>query len=358
MNDRPPPRHPAPFPGRGVTANPAGRFERLEIEPDPEEFDDPARPRTIYLRDASRSATSTNQSPDVPFGVSVNPYRGCEHGCAYCYARPTHEYLGFSAGLDFETRILVKTDAPELLRRELMRPGWRPQVVAFSGVTDPYQPVERRLELTRRCLEVLAEFRNPVGVITKSRLVVRDADLFGELARHDAVSVTLSITTLDTGLARRLEPRAAQPRARLAAIEALARAGVPVGVNVAPVIPGLTDHELPAILQAAADHGAQWAGFVMLRLPHGVRELFSGWLETHHPDRKQRVLNRVREVHGGRLSDPRVGSRMRGQGLYADQIDQLVRMARSRAGLDRERRPLSTAQFRRPGVRQRELFTR
>ncbi len=358
MDDRPPPRHPAPLPGRGVTSNPTGRFERLAIEPDPEELDDPARPRTIYLRDASRSAISTNQSPDIAFGVSVNPYRGCEHGCAYCYARPTHEYLGFSAGLDFETRILVKTDAPELLRRELMRPGWKPQVVAFSGVTDPYQPVERRLELTRRCLEVLAEFRNPVGVITKSRLVVRDADLFGELASYDAVSVTLSVTTLDAGLARRLEPRAAQPRARLAAIEALARAGVPVGVNVAPVIPGLTDHELPAVLQAAADHGAQWAGYIMLRLPHGVRELFSGWLETHCPDRKQRVLNRVRDVRDGRLNDPRFGSRMRGHGPYADQIEQLFRMARSRAGLDRERRPLSTAHFRRPGKRQHELFAR
>jgi DNA repair photolyase len=225
-------------------------------------------------------------------------------------------------------------------------------------VTDPYQPVERRLELTRRCLEVLAEFRNPVGVITKSRLVVRDTDLFGELARHDAVSVTLSVTTLDSALARRLEPRAAQPRARLAAIEALARAGVPVGVNAAPVIPGLTDHELPAILQAAADHGAQWAGYVMLRLPHGVRELFSGWLETHHPDRKKRVLNRVREVRDGRLNDPRFGSRMRGHGPYADQVDQLFRMAQSRAGLDGKRRPLSTAQFRRPRGRQRELFAR
>ena len=252
----------------------------------------------------------------------------------------------------------MKTEAPDLLRRELMHPSWKPQVVAFSGVTDPYQQVERKLELTRRCLQVLAEFRNPVGLITKSRLVVRALDVLRELSAHDAVSVTLSVTTLDPKLARTLEPRAAQPRARLSAIEALASAGVPVGVNVAPVIPGLTDHELPAILQAAADHGAQWASYIMLRLPHGVRDLFAGWLETHHPDRAQRVLNRVRDVRGGRLNDPDFGSRMRGRGTYADQIEQMFRLARRRTGLDRERTPLSTSHFRRPDHGQLELFAR
>jgi DNA repair photolyase len=344
-----------------VTENPAGRFERLEIEPDPEAcaetFSEAERPTTLYLRDASRSALARNRSPDIPFDASLNPYRGCEHGCAYCYARPTHEYLGFSAGLDFETRILVKTDAPELLRRELLRPGWRPQVIALSGVTDPYQPVERKLELTRRCLQVLAEFRNPAALITKSRLVVRDLDVLAELARFDAVSVTLSVTTLDAKLARELEPRAAQPRARLAAVRRLAEAGVPVGVNIGPVIPGLTDHEIPAILEASAEAGAGWAGYIMLRLPYGVRDLFAGWLETHRPDRRTRVLNRVRDVRGGRLNDPTFGSRMRGTGLYADQIDQMFKLARRRAGLERERRELSTAHFRRPSNGQRELFS-
>jgi DNA repair photolyase len=273
-----------------------------------------------------------------------------------CYARPTHEYLGFSAGLDFETRILVKEDAPELLREALSSPRWQPRVVALSGVTDAYQPIEAKLRLTRRCLAVFAAFRNPVAIITKSALVARDADLLAELAAHGAASVHVSITTLDDALRRALEPRASSPRRRLAAIETLAKAGVPVGVMCAPVIPGLNDAEIPAILSAAARAGAQRASHVLLRLPHGVAELFDAWLARHRPERRDRVMARIREVRGGRLNDPRFHSRMRGEGVYADQIHALFALACRRAGLAGERAPLSTAAFRRPGGTQLQLL--
>lgn len=353
-----PPRARAPIRGRGARDDPPNRFERLHVEPDLDadpELGAPD-PRTQYLRDASRSVLAHNDSPDVPFEWSLNPYRGCEHGCVYCYARPGHEYLGLSLGLDFETRILVKENAPELLQRALTAPRWRPQVIAMSGVTDCYQPVERRLRITRRCLEVLAEFRNPVGIVTKSGMVTRDADVLTELARSDAAAVTLSVTSLDPELARRMEPRAAQPRARLAAIEALAAAGIPVGVNVAPVIPGLNDHEIPAILRAAAGAGASWAAYLLLRLPFGVKELFARWLADHFPERREKVLGRIREVRGGRLNDPTFGARMRGSGLFADQIADLFQLARRRAGLARGGPELSTAGFRLPGGTQSDLF--
>jgi DNA repair photolyase len=265
-----------------------------------------------------------------------------------CYARPTHEYLGFSAGLDFETRILVKERAPELLRQRLSAKSWRPQVVALSGVTDPYQPAERRLELTRRCLAVLAEFRNPVCVITKSFLVTRDADLLAELARHDAASVALSITTLDPELQRRMEPYAAPPGKRLAAVEKLAAAGVPVGVMVAPVVPGLTDHESPKILEAAAAAGARFAGRVVLRLPHGVAELFEAWLALHYPERREKVMSRIRALRGGAAYDSRWGVRQRGTGFWADEMAALFDLARRRKGLDARGPELSAAHFRRP----------
>jgi DNA repair photolyase len=266
-----------------------------------------------------------------------------------CYARPTHEYLGFSAGLDFETRILVKERAPELLRARLSARSWRPRVVALSGVTDAYQPAERRLGITRRCLEVLAKFRNPVAVVTKSFLVTRDADLLAELASFGAASVSISITTLAPELQRRMEPRAAPPARRLAAIEVLARAGVPVGVMVAPIVPGLTDHEAPAILAAAAAAGAGFAGRVVLRLPHGVAQLFDAWLAEHYPERRARVLSRVRAIRGGRLYDSRFGVRQRGEGFFADEMDALFELARRRAGLAARGPELSTASFRRPG---------
>jgi DNA repair photolyase len=334
--------------GRGAGLNPTNRFETIAVERDPEV---PGQDRldTQLLRDTSRSLITRNDSPDVGFEVSINPYRGCEHGCVYCYARPFHEYLGFSAGLDFESRILVKEDAPELLRKELSSPKWQPQTLVMSGVTDPYQPAERKLEITRRCLEVLAEFRNPVGIITKNELVTRDVDHLSELAAHGAVAVNLSITTLDGELARRMEPRASHPRERLKAIERLAAAGIPVGVMVAPVVPAITDHEMPKILEAASQAGATSAGYVVLRLPGAVAGLFEEWLERHFPDRKDKVLNRVRDLRGGRLYDPRFGSRMKGEGLFADQIRTTFETFQRRYGLDKPRPELSTAAFRRPG---------
>ena len=343
--------------GRGAAQNPPNRFESLSYARDQDRTDpeDPA-PETQFFKDPSRSLITFNDSPDVGFEASVNPYRGCEHGCIYCYARPTHEYLGFSAGLDFETKILVKEDAPELLRRELSSPRWKPQVLAISGVTDPYQPVERRLKLTRRCLEVLAEFRNPVVIITKNHLVTRDLDLLGELARHEAAAVYLSVTTLDARLARTMEPRTSQPTRRLAAIEALSRAGVPTGVLVAPVIPGLTDTELPSIINAAAKAGARSAGYVLLRLPHAVAPLFEAWLAKHRPERRDKVLNRIRAIRGGRLNDPRFGSRMKGEGIFAEQIADLFPLACREAGIGSEGPGLSTAAFRRPTPAQPSLF--
>ncbi len=336
--------------GRGASENPPNRFETLSLEWEPEAGDaERGIGPTQFFRDPSRSIVSRNDSPDVGFEVSVNPYRGCEHGCVYCYARPTHEYLSFSAGLDFETKILVKEDAAGLLRREMSSPKWTPRPLALSGVTDPYQPVERRLGITRQVLRVLADFRNPAILVTKSHLVSRDADILAEMAGWNGTSVSVSMTTLDSGLQRLMEPRAAAPERRLAAIEALAKAGVPVRVMVAPVIPGLTDHEIPAILQAAAAAGAGWAGFILLRLPHGVKGLVESWLERNFPEKKSRVLNRVRETRGGELNDPRFHSRMRGEGVYADQIRRLFRVAAGRAGLKLESTALDSSKFRRPG---------
>jgi DNA repair photolyase len=332
--------------GRGAAENPANRFIPLSFEPDPEELaGEPGVPTTFY-RDGTRTLITRNDSPDVGFEFSINPYRGCEHGCIYCYARPTHEYLGLSAGLDFETRIFVKEDAPSLLRRELSSARWRPATVALSGVTDPYQPVERRLKLTRRCIEVLAEFRNPLSVITKNHLVTRDVDLLSEMAIDRAAAVNLSITTLDPELQRVMEPRTSSPARRLEAVRTLAAAGIPVGVMIAPVIPGLTDHELPAIVQAAADAGARSVNYIMLRLPHAVAGLFEGWLDTHFPDRRGKVMGRVREVRGGRKNDPRFGTRMRGEGEYAEQVRALFHAACRKAGVNGERTPLSVAAWR------------
>jgi DNA repair photolyase len=342
--------------GRGATGNPANRFERLSLERDAEwdPKNDPA-PKTQFLRDLSQSIISYNDSPDIPFDASLNAYRGCEHGCSYCYARNTHEYLGFSAGLDFESKIMVKENAPELLRRELSSRKWKPQVLAMSGVTDCYQPVERRLQLTRQCLAVLAEFRNPVGIITKNYLVTRDVDLLGELASHHAAMVHLSINSLDSELARKLEPRAASPRLRLAAVEALSKAGIPVGVLVAPVIPGLNDHEIPALLAAVKAAGAGWASTEILRLPLTVAPIFEQWLEQNVPGKKDKVLGRIRAMRGGKLNDPRFGSRMRGEGIFADQISQMFHTACRKAGLQLGGPELSTAAFRRPAGAQMEL---
>lgn len=342
--------------GRGAASDPKNRFERIEVEADPSYLDDldpeereEPKPETIYYRDRTKSIIATNRSPDVGFDASINPYRGCSHGCIYCFARPNHEYLGMSAGLDFETRIMVKENAPELLRRELSAKKWRPRPIALSVATDCYQPIEKELRLTRRCLEVLAEFRNPVGVVTKNFLVTRDVDLLQELARCDAASVTISLTTLDDDLRRRMEPRTSSPKRRLAAISSLSEAGIPVSVLVAPVIPGLTDHELPQILRAAADAGAKSAGYTPVRLPYAVAPLFEDWLRRNFPDRKEKVLNRIREIRNGSLNDPRFGSRMRGEGVYAEHLKSLFDLSCRRAGLTGGRTKLSTKAFRVPG---------
>jgi len=341
--------------GRGATWNPQNRFEVLEYVRDEEAEIDDSAPRTIYLRDPTRTIIATNDSPDIGFEASINPYRGCEHGCIYCYARPTHEFLGLSAGLDFEQKILVKEDAPELLRAELNARSWEPKTIAMSGVTDPYQPIERKLEITRRCLGVLAEFRNPVGIITKNQLVTRDIDHLRELARFNAVRAFVSVTTLDSKLASIMEPRTSTPELRLGAIEALAAAGIPAGVMVAPVVPAITEHEMPAILGAAKKAGARWAGMVVLRLPWAVAPLFERWLEEQFPDRKEKVLNRIRDLRGGKLYDARWGVRGRGEGVFADQMRALFEVTCRKLGLNEDERDLSTDSFRRVTA-QRGLF--
>ncbi|HYI08497.1 MAG TPA: PA0069 family radical SAM protein [Thermoanaerobaculia bacterium] len=340
--------------GRGASWNPQNRFEKLEYVVDEDAWvdEEAPSPNTVYLRDPTRTIIATNDSPDIGFEASVNPYRGCEHGCIYCFARPTHEYLGFSAGLDFETKILVKEDAPALLREELNAKKWEPKVLVMSGVTDPYQPIERRLGLTRGCLEVLADFRNPVGIITKNQLVTRDADVLAELAKYNAARVHISITTLDAKLARIMEPRTSTPELRLEAISRLAAAGVPVGVNVAPVIPGITDHEMPSILAAAREAGASSAGFVVLRLPWAVAPLFERWLEEHFPDRKEKVLNRMRDLRGGKLYDATWGLRGRGSGVFADQIATLFDISCRKQGLNERYVELSADSFRRRNLQQ------
>jgi len=351
---------PPPLPaihGRSASWNPANRFEKLhvdlgdedvvQIDPTSAEEEKPRR-ETQFFRDLTKTIIARNDSPDVGFETSVNPYRGCEHGCIYCFARPTHEYLGMSAGLDFESRIMVKENAAKLLEAELSSPKWKPQVLVMSGVTDPYQPVERKLRITRSCLEVIAKFRNPVGILTKNRLVTRDIDVLSELARHDAVVVNLSVTTLDAKLQRILEPRTSAPSARLDAVAQLRAANIPVGVMVAPVIPGINDHEIPSIVAACAKAGAQFAGHVLLRLPWAVAPLFERWLDEHFPERKAKVLGRLRNMRGGdKLYDPRWRKRQTGEGVFAEQIETIFEVSCRRAGLGK-RPKLSTAAFRRP----------
>jgi len=349
----------SPFPvrGRGSASNPKNRFESIETVPEPPQDSDAiSSPQTEFFPDRSRSIIAYNDSPDVGFDASINPYRGCEHGCVYCYARPTHEYLGFSSGLDFETKIMVKEDAPELLRKELSSRNWTPQLVALSGNTDCYQPIEKTKQLTRRCLEVFLEFRNPVVIITKNFLVTRDVDILAELARYDCVGVTVSLTTLDHKLSSLLEPRASRPARRLAAIKRLAEAGVPVGYLQAPMIPGLTDSEAPAIGAAAAKAGATFSGYVALRLPFAVKSLFEDWLEQNYPEKKNKVLGRVREIRGGKLNDPNYTSRMRGEGIYAEQMAKLFQLARKKSGITERWPKLTIEHFQRPGIDQLRLF--
>lgn len=338
--------------GRGTSELAKGRFESVEAVYEQQEA---TQLKTELFRDTSRSVLSFNDSPDVGMAATLNPYRGCEHGCIYCYARPTHEYLGYSAGLDFETKLYVKEEAPALLRKALMAKSWQPQTISFSGITDCYQPIERKLHITRQCLEVLLEFRNPAVIITKNHLVTRDIDLLEQMAQLHTAHVIISLTTLDKDLARRMEPRASAPLQRLRAISALAEAGIPVTVNLAPVVPGLTDPEIPALLKAAAEAGAVNAGYTMLRLPYGVKDLFVTWLEEHYPLRAKKVLSHIRDVRGGKLNSADFGERMRGKGVYAAQIEQIFRRYRREYGLDKPYPHLTTEHFRRPTA-QMSLF--
>lgn len=349
--------HNNPIRGRGSSDNPANRFENryTDYDLDDESGQKPSQ-KTKLIRDDTKEILSKNDSPDLPFNYGLNPYRGCEHGCIYCYARPTHEYLGFSAGLDFESRIMVKYDAPEKLRAKFTSKNWRPQPVVLSGVTDAYQPIERKLEITRKCIKVFAEARNPVGIITKNYLVTRDIDYLKELAEYKAVQVTLSITTLDRNLARVMEPRTSQPHRRLKAIEELSKAGISVGVNVAPIIPGLTDHECVDILKAARDAGAKHAGYTIIRLPFGVKELFPKWLEQHFPDRKEKVLNRIKDLRGGKLYDSTFGKRFGGEGEFYHQIRDMFHIQTKKLGLNEKPINLSAEHFRRPEKGQLGLF--
>jgi DNA repair photolyase len=348
---------PTPHKGRGAVTNPPNRFEKLHYEIDDEAERDDGAPPTQYYKDPTRTIIAHNDSPDVGFETSINPYRGCEHGCVYCFARPFHEYLGFSSGLDFETKIMVKEDAPELLRRELALPSWNPpKVIAISGVTDAYQPIERKTQLTRRCLEVLAEYRNPATIITKNHLITRDIDILSDMAKWNGIAVCISVTSLDESVARVMEPRASMPRLRIDAIEKLTAAGIPVGVMVAPIVPAITDHEVPMILKTTAEAGARTAGFVMLRLPYQLKSIFEAWLDTHFPDRKDKVMNRIREMRGGELYDSRWKIRGRGEGLFADQIRTLFAVSAKKYGIDGDFPDLSIEHFRRPAGNQKLLF--
>jgi DNA repair photolyase len=349
----PPLRDGTLMPGHGALSNPAGRFERHSTEAvDDGWFQEAATdgPPLTVTAEHARALITTNDSPDIPFEQSINPYRGCSHACVYCYARPSHAYMGLSAGLDFETKLFYKADAAELLQRELARPGYRCKPITLGANTDPYQPIERQLRLTRAILEVLAACRHPVTIITKSALVLRELDLLSVLAKDHLVQVGISITTLDAELKRRMEPQTASPAARLRTVRELTAAGIPAGVLVAPVIPALTDHEMERILEAAAAAGARWAGYVLLRLPYELRALFSEWLDAHYPDRAAHVLSLIRQMRNGRENDPRFGTRMRGEGPFADMLRVRFQAACRRTGLNTGRdASLEVGHFRRPG---------
>jgi DNA repair photolyase len=341
---QPPPR------GRGAVSNPTGRFEPLQYTPLEEGREDSGQEaaplRTTVTPERARTVIVRNDSPDVPFEQSLNPYRGCEHGCVYCFARSSHAYLGLSPGLDFETRLFSKPDAPERLESEFRRPGYRVSPLALGANTDPYQPVEKRLRLTRRILEVLAEHQHPFTIATKSELVLRDLDILTSMARRRLAAVLVSLTTLDPDLARRMEPRAPTPSRRVRVMRELAGAGVPVSVLASPMIPGLNDAEMERILEASAEAGAHAARYILIRLPREVKDLFAEWLETEYPDRASRVLSLVRQTRGGKLYDSRFGARGRGEGPYADMLDKRFRVACTRLGLGDGPEPLDMTRFR------------
>lgn len=346
-----------PIRGRGSAHNPKNRFRDTELQYDIDETTGKfEHPKTTLLKDHTKSIISTNNSPDIGFDVSVNPYRGCEHGCVYCYARPTHEFLGMSAGLDFESKIVVKYDAPALLKEALADKKWKPQPLAMSGVTDPYQPIEKKLRITRGCIEVLSDCLHPLVIITKNYLVTRDIDLLVKLAEVDAVRVVLSITSLNKSITDTMEPRTSRPQKRLQAVKELSDVGIPVHVNIAPLIPGLTDDEIVPIMEASAEAGARSVTCNIVRLPYGVKDLFVKWLEDHHPNRKSKVVNKIKSLRDGNLNRSEFGERFRGVGPYADNIRQLVQIHSKRLGLDQSRTPLNCKSFRRPEIGQLGLF--
>ncbi|MCD8534158.1 MAG: PA0069 family radical SAM protein [Verrucomicrobia bacterium] len=348
-------------PGRGAESNPPPRFEKLSFETDwdayqmEDEGEEKPRVRTQFFRDGSQSIIASNDSPDLPFDYSINPYRGCEHGCAYCYARPTHEFLGWSAGLDFESRILVKMEAPALLRQELDHPSWKSSLVSMSGVTDPYQPVEKKLQLTRGCLEVLNDFRNPAAIVTKNSLVTRDLDLLRAMQGWNGVVVFLSLTTLNDDLRRKMEPRTSSVRMRLNAISELRQAGIAVGFLMAPVIPGLTDHEIPSVVKAASEAGAEFGFYTVLRLPYGVNSLFFEWVGRHVPNQEARIRQRISDLRGGKMNDSNFGDRFRGTGPAAEQMSRLFRIACNHHRVQVKAPQVDRTQFRRPGGHQMEF---
>jgi len=342
--------------GRGASGNPRERFEKLARVRDDDESIEPA-PGTVITLQRARSIISRNDSPDLPFNQSINPYQGCEHGCIYCYARPSHAYLGLSPGLDFETRIFAKENAAALLRKELSRPDYVCELISLGANTDPYQPAERKQRITRSILEVLWEFRHPVGIVTKGSLIERDLDLLEPMAREGLAQVFVSIGTLDGEIARTLEPRAAAPYRRLETVRRVSARGVPCGVLVAPVIPFLNDKDMETVLEAVADAGAKMAGYTLLRLPWEVKGLFKNWLEQHAPLKAARIMARIRDMRGGRENDPEFGSRMKGEGQYAELLRERFRVACKRLGLNADKRfRLDAGKFRRPQAPQGALF--
>jgi len=338
--------------GRGARSNASSRYDsekRVRFDDGWSNEDDAPPPlKTEIIRDSTRTIIARNDSPDISFDRSINPYRGCEHGCIYCFARPTHAYLGLSPGLDFESKLLVKPDAAKLLEAELRKPSYRPQVIAMGTNTDPYQPIERDWRITRSVLQVLSDFKHPVGIVTKSAAIMRDIDILGPMAAEGLAKVALSVTTLDKKLARSMEPRAATPARRLEAMRALADAGIPVGVMTAPIIPALNDDEMESILAAAVEAGATQAGYTLLRLPLEIKDLFREWLEAHAPDRAKHVLSLIRSMRGGKDYDATWGKRMSGTGPYARMIAQRFAIATRRLGLNQNRVPLDTEKFRLP----------
>ena len=350
--------------GRGAQFNPKNRFEKLNIESFSDDeidgfYSEDSTNRKIptqYFKDDSRTVISINDSKDIDFDYSFNPYRGCEHGCIYCYARPSHEFLGFSSGLDFETKIMVKEDAPQLLEKELKKKSYKPDIIIFSGNTDCYQPIESKLKLTRKALEVCLKYRNPVGLITKNALVLRDLDILKEMCKKDLISVTITITSLDKTLISKMEPRTSIPQKRLETIEKLAENNIPVGVNIAPVIPGLNDEEIPLILKAASEMGGEYAGFILLRLPYTVKDLFINWLNSEFPQKANKIINRIKNMRGGKLNNSEFVKRFSGEDEFAETIKKLFAISSKKYGLNNRDYRLSVENFRKRANEQLEMF--